>query len=300
MSDILYSKLRLEVPQALDGEDATITSERGNARTVELSSPITDIILPGMEKYNVKAGITDENVAFGYGQIQKVEAKGFDTLENESWANIADVIKSGKFAQVASIGDTKTIKINNKTYTAEVVAINDGTGYASQWYPANTVDFICKELYETAYRYNSSDTNSGGFPSSEIKNTLNNTIYPLLPTDLKDVIIEKSHSYQAGSYGSSWSSSMTTLATKLWLPTHYEIAGTTYQYAPGETASNNKAYTLASKVKNLNGQTSATIWWLGSPDSRYSYAFWRVIADGSLYSGGASYAYGVPVCFRIG
>lgn len=300
MSDILYSKLRLIVPSALDGENATITSSKGDVRTVEMTSPVTDIMLPGMEKYRVQAGITDKSVSFGYGEIQKLETKWFDTLENESWASISDVIKDGKFAQVASIGDTKTFKINNKTYTAEVVAINDGTGDAASWYPTNTVDFICKELYETTYRYNSSNNNSGGFPSSEIKNTLNNTIYPLLPSDLKDVIINKSHSYQAGSYSSSWSSSMTTLATKLWLPTYYEIAGSTHQYAAGETSSNNKKYTLASKIKMLNGGTSATAWWLGSPYANTGGYFWRVNTDGSLYTAGASNAYGVPVCFRIG
>ena len=94
---------------------------------------------------------------------------------------------------------------------------------------------------------------------------------------------------------------MTTLATKLWLPTYYEISGATGTYAPGETASNNKAYTLASKVKNLNGQTSASRWWLGSPDSGNGGRFWRVSTDGSLLlSYSASTAYGVPVCFRIG
>lgn len=74
MSDVLYSKLRLEVPQELDGEDATITSEHGNTRTVEMSSPITDVMLAGMEKYRVQAGVTDEDVSFGYGEIKKVEA----------------------------------------------------------------------------------------------------------------------------------------------------------------------------------------------------------------------------------
>ena len=298
---VLYSKLRLEVPSALDGQNATITSAGGATRTVQMSSPITDVMLAGMEKYRVQACITDKEVSFGYGQIKKIETEWFDTLENESWASISDVIKDGKFAQVASIGDTKTFKINNKTYTAEVVAINDGTGSAAQWYPANTVDFICKELYETTYRYNATNTNTGGFPSSEIKATLNNTIYPLLPSDLKNVIIDKSHSYQSGSYSSStWNSSMITLATKLWLPTVYEISGSTQTYAPGETSSNNKAYTLASKIKNLNGASSATYWWLGSPSSYNSTYFWCVYTGGSLATGVAVDKFGVPVCFRIG
>lgn len=71
MSDILYSKLRLEVPLTLNGENATITSERGNSRVVQMSSPITDIMLAGMEKYRIQAGAVDEFMSFGYGEIKK-------------------------------------------------------------------------------------------------------------------------------------------------------------------------------------------------------------------------------------
>lgn len=223
-----------------------------------------------------------------------------ESLEDATWQEISNTIADGTFSQYASVGDTKSFEIGGKTYHAEVVAINDGTGDASQWYPDKTVDFICTELYETEHRYNSSDTNSGGFPFSEIKDTLNNIIYPLLPTDLKNVIIDKSHLYQAGSYSSSWSSSMSTLATKLWLPTHYEIVGTTDANAVGETSSNNKAYTLASNIKMLNGQTSAGYWWLGSPNCGYSARFSLVSANGGISGNNASVARGVPICFRIG
>lgn len=223
------------------------------------------------------------------------------SLEDATWAEIKAAIQNGTFSQFASVGDTKTFKINNKTYHAEVVAINDGTGSAGSWYPDKTVDFICKELYETKYRYNLSAQNQGGFPNSELKNTLNNTIYPLLPSDLKDVVIDKSHSYQSGSHnGSYWSSQLTTLATKLWLPTAYEISGTTQTYAPGESTSNNKKYTLASKIKKLNGESSASEWWLGSPWTTYSDNFWYVGTNGSLSGNRAYSVYGVPICFRIG
>lgn len=294
MSDIIYSKLRLQVSSELDGQNATITSASGASRTIQLSSPITDIMVSGMEKYRVQAGITDETVSFGYGEIKKLEAKYFDTLENESWANIAYVIKNGKFAQVASIGDTKSFVMNGKTYHAEVVAINDGSGSAGSWYPDKTVDFICTELYQTTYQYNSNNTNTGGFPSSALRGTLVNTLYPLLPTDLKDVIIAKSHSYITSTGGV-----MGTDSTKLWLPTYYEITGTTNTYAPGETSSNNKAYTLASKIKNLNGG-SANFWWLGSLYSYYSASFWLVNLSGNVNYNNASFSFGVPLCFRIG
>ena len=269
-----------------------------------MSAPITDVMLAGLEKYRVQAGCTDESVAFGYGQIKKVGALYVPAnLDDAPWSLIQQLIASGDFGTYYAIGDTKTFVINNKTYTAEVVAINDGTGDAAQWYPANTVDFICKELYETAYRYNATNTNAGGFPSSEVKTTLNSIIYPLLPSDLKSVITAKSHSYQAGSRGSSsWSSSMVTSTDNLWLPTYYEIAGTTGTYVAGETSSNNKAYTLASKIKSLNGETSAIPWWVGSPYTNDSGAFWLVSRDGSLGNDATSAwaTYGIPLCFRIG
>lgn len=242
-------------------------------------------------------GTTLDKIIFNgtevYSGLPTWDSRG---LNYNSWDTIQKYIKAGKFAEKVSIGNTKTFTLNNKTYTAEVVSINDGTGSAAQWYPNKTVDFICKELFETPYQYNSTNTNSGGFPSSALKNTLVNTIYPLFPSDLKAVIIDKSHSYN-----SSTSGALTTLATKLWLPTQYEISGATATYAPGETASNNKKYTLSSLVKKRNGQSSADLWWLGSLSSATSYRFWIVNSSGGLNTNGyATDTFGVPLGFRIG
>ena len=252
------------------------------------------------EALEEKQDITDDDLETTsktiVGAINELRSIMIPTsLESASWSKVKSTIQDGTFSMYAHVGDTKTFEMNGKTYHAEVVAINDGTGDAASWYPNKTVDFICKELYETAYQYNSSATNTGGFPSSALRGTLINTLYPLLPSDLKDVIIEKSHSYITSTDGT-----MGTDSTKLWLPTHYEIAGATDQYAPGETASNNKAYTLASKIKNLNGQSSAYTWWLGSLFSYDAARFWFVSTTGTLGGLNANYTYGVPVCFRIG
>lgn len=272
-----------------DGITADVTSAittspaDGDTLTIEGTIPVTVIYQNATTSFNITCSALPAS------------------LEDATWAQIQAAVQNGTLSQFASVGDTKSFVINGKTYHAELVSINDGTGSASSWYPDNTIDFICEELYEATYRYNSSDNNSGGFPSSEIKDTMNNTIYPLFPTDLKDVIIDKSHSYQAGSKsGTQWISSMITLSTKLWLPTHYEIVGTTHSYAVGETSSNNKAYILASRSKMLNGQTSATSWWTGSPSSAESDSFWFVDANTNLYDGRASVVLGVPLCFRIG
>lgn len=296
--DILFGKIRI---YAMAGTQFTITSSGGNVQTGTVPSGATfvDRIVPGLDEYTVSNGISNINVSVNYGEMVKVQL--YSSLDEVSWADIQTLIQENKFADYFSVGATKTFTINGKTYTAEVVSINDGTGAASQWYPEKTVDFIAKELYETKYRYNATNNNSGGFPSSEIKTTLNSTIYPLLPSDLKSVITAKSHSYQAGSYSSSWSSSMVTSSDNLWLPTYYEIAGGSAQYVEGENVNNNKPYILDSKIKMVNGESSASIWWLGSPYSyASSYGFWVVSTGGGFGYNNASAAYGVPLCFRIG
>ena len=295
--DILFGKIRI---YAMAGTQFTITSSGGNVQTGTIPSGATfvDRIVPGLDEYTVSNGISNVNVSVNYGEMVKVQL--YSSLDEVSWADIQTLIQENKFADYFSVGATKTFIVNGKTYTAEVVSINDGTGAASQWYPEKTVDFIAKELYETKYRYNATNNNSGGFPSSEIKTTLNSTIYPLLPSDLKSVITAKSHSYQAGSYSSSWSSSMVTSSDNLWLPTYYEIAGGSAQYVEGENVNNNKPYILDSKIKMVNGESSASIWWLGSPYSNNSYYFWYVNTGGGFNNYTASNTYGVPLCFRIG
>lgn len=295
--DILFGKIRI---YAMAGTQFTITSSGGNVQTGTIPSGATfvDRIVPGLDEYTVSNGISNVNVSVNYGEMVKVQL--YSSLDEVSWADIQTLIQENKFADYFSVGATKTFIVNGKTYTAEAVSINDGTGAASQWYPEKTVDFIAKELYETKYRYNATNNNSGGFPSSEIKTTLNSTIYPLLPSDLKSVITAKSHSYQAGSYSSSWSSSMVTSSDNLWLPTYYEIAGGSAQYVEGENVNNNKPYILDSKIKMVNGESSASRWWLGSPNSSTSYAFWLVNTGGGFTASDASSTYGVPLCFRIG
>ena len=213
------------------------------------------------------------------------------SLESATWAEISKSIEDGTFTQYAHIGDTKSFEMNGKTYHAEVVSINDGTGDAGQWYPDKTVDFICTELYETTYQYYTEIAQVGGFPNSELKETLVNTLYPLLPSDLKDVIVGKTHAYNSGG-------GTNTATTNLWLPTYYEIAGATSPFVPEETSSNNKAYTLNSKIKSLNGQTSAASWWLGSVGQQY-FAYYKVDVSGNFVDGDGYYAMGVPICFRV-
>lgn len=228
-------------------------------------------------------------------------------LNYNSWETIQAYVKAGLFGTVARVGQTKSFVIEGNTYNAEVVAINDGTGSVGTWYPANTVDFICVELYpRKPFNALGENTNAGGFPSSTLKTVLNSTIYAALPTNLKDVIIEKSHSYQAGSYDFSvgvWTSRMVASSDKLWIPTAYEVTGTLPQYAIDEGSSYNKKYTIGTLNKKEPGETSGYYWWLSSPKTDYRTRFYEISSQGqTINTSGrlASESAGVPICFRVG
>ncbi len=77
---IYYGKIRLLVPSVADGKNATITSERGISRTVEMSAPITDVMLAGMEKYTVQAGTGQSSASIGFGEMQKIVTEDASAL----------------------------------------------------------------------------------------------------------------------------------------------------------------------------------------------------------------------------
>lgn len=88
---------------------------------------------------------------------------------------------------------------------------------------------------------------------------------------------------------------MTTLATKLWMPTCYEIVGYENVSHKGENATNNKKYTLTSNDKHLK-DGSLVNWWVSSPYCINTTSFLNYIR-GNIQ---ATDSQGVPICFRIG
>ena len=69
---LLYSKLRLQIPQVSDGKNAIITSPRGVNRSVPMTYPLTDVFVAGMDKYTVQAGTGSESFSVGNGKLKKI------------------------------------------------------------------------------------------------------------------------------------------------------------------------------------------------------------------------------------
>lgn len=216
----------------------------------------------------------------------------------DSWAKIAQASASGIASEVYSLGDTKDIELAGiGTMTLEIADFDHDYLSASTSGDKAGISIITKDLLYQTYQMNSSTTNSGGFPMSELKNTLNGTIYNALPADLLNVIktAYKWYGYGNGTTNGNW------LGTKLWIPLEYEMFGTT-THSPASEATGAKKYPIftdnASRIKRMNNGSSSAYWyWEASPSASDATNFCCVGSNGGATD---YYANPVTICACFG
>ncbi len=150
-------------------------------------------------------------------------------------------------------------------------------------------------------RINPSNTNVGGWPATDMRNWLNNTVFPTLPpfwrSLMKKVIVRSSKGETLPD--------IVTSEDYLFLRSASEVGFNTDavpykdEIDPGAEDIAFALYTdNASRIKKTyNGQGSAVTWWLRSPEASYSTTFRLVSNSGHSGSYGAAAAYSVSACF---
>ena len=227
---------------------------------------------------------------------------------------IHQLVQADTFKNYYKVGDTKSVTLSTgEVVYMQVASINNGEGDAGAWYPRGTVDFISADCLQTTYQMNTTQTNEGGWSSSGLRKTLNNTIVNTLPTELQNIITEKTHKTSAGSGGAE----LVEHSDKLWIPTECEVFGTSTNYsATTENANYNNQYGIftdaGSRTKYLGTGGSPTRWWLCSPvgrgnNSENHGSFCWVTRNGKTDNfvaegGGGAHRTdtGVTICFRVG
>ena len=241
------------------------------------------------------------------------------TLNDTEWSDIKSVSDAGQGANYWSIGDRKEVTLNGtvghltlsnyKTY-AFIIGFNHNASVEG----ANRIHFqlaktalsggtdvaLCDNKYnaspsETGYfSMNASDTNSGGWKSSQMRTNIcgtslssySGTIIAVIPAALRAVL--KSVTKYTDNTGGEISAESNVTATTdyFFLLSEYEVFGS-LSYANSNEASKQAQYSYYSagnsKVKYKHDKTStAVVWWLRSPHSGDSTRFVFV------YTGGAA------------
>lgn len=209
-------------------------------------------------------------------------------------------LDNGDIHRKVSIGDQVTLSLNGTNYTFDVIGFNHDTMTTSAAYGAATktgkagITFQMHDLFATGYPMNSTNTNSGGWKSSDMRTSTMATMKGYLPTEWQTVI--KPVNKTSGTGGGS-TSGTETVSDSCFLLAEIEIFGSTTHSVSGEGIQ--YAYYKAgnSKVKNKSG--SANLWWERSPcggtSNRFCFVDGKGNASGPIASGDFGVAFGFCV-----
>lgn len=244
------------------------------------------------------------------------------TLNNNEWSVIKSVSDAGQGENYWSIGDRKAVTLNGtvgaltlSNFTTYVFII--GFNHNSSLEGTNRIHFqlgktelsggtdvaLCDSYYNNTgggFRMNTSNSNSGGWASSNMRTAIcgtslssySGTIIAVIPAALR-AVLKSVTKYTNNTGTSSVASAVTATTDYFFLLSEYEVFGST-THANSNEASKQAQYSYYSagnsKVKYNHSATSTAVnWWLRSPSASYSVLFVIVSTDGTVsYSGAYS------------
>ena len=227
------------------------------------------------------------------------------SFANDSWSTIISNVKSGNTSYY-QVGDTKEVDMGSfGTHTLRIANTSTPAECSTAGFSQTACGFVLEFAdIITKHVMNSTNTNLGGWPASEMYTYVQNDIYNVLPSELKAGIIETT---VVSGHGSSDSANFTS-TDKLYLLSTKEVWGSIlgendtataetrqldYYKEKGVTPSN-----YSGAKKQYNGSNS--YWWLRGANSGYSDIFYVVLTIGMWDDTFASDSYGVAPAFRIG
>ena len=233
-----------------------------------------------------------------------------NSFSSDSWMTIVKAVKSGNISKY-NVGDTKTVNLGTYgTHTLRVANISKSDSCGNSGYSESGCGFVIEFADIITNRViNSTSTTKGSWSATTIRTFVNNDIYNLLPTDLKNGILNTN---VITGHGNSEGNNSTS-TDKLYLLSPIEIYGsvsTTYDSAINVTnqldyykQNNVSLNSYDSAIKNTvvsGGTGSADAWWTRTPAQMMDGQFMMVTNTGNLYSTYLTQQLGVSPAFRIG
>lgn len=261
-------------------------------------------IVANEKKYNISANgsITEKGQEISDSTWQEINALAKEIAKDTTITKDTDTVTktvNGK-NYTATVGDKKTITINENDYIVRILGFNhdtleDGqTAYGDASITKAGISFEFETLLPAA-KMNSSSTNTGGWEASLMRTNLNSTTEVDWMINLSNIesvigsnIIKSVKKNYIKTYNDA--NSVTTCNDKLWLLACSEIWNNGYKngygYAVASEGDQYKYYADINATWNSGdsklykmypGVSSASSWWLRSPLSLNSSHFCLVL-----------------------
>ena len=275
-----------------------------------IKTPITDAVSTTITA-TLTASPLEDAEATGGSPASKV-AGDPESFSTDSWATIQKAVQNNN-TSAYNVGDTKEVTINGNNYTVRIANKSTNEKCSNENYSETACGFVVEfaEIVEKR-AMNSTDTNIGGWPATEMRTYLNGTFYNSLPSDLQAAIkptrvISGHGSNDADNFTSTDNLYLlsgvevhgadeydTAASTTTQLDYYVDMPSEAYDPCGGCGAT---AYNYPRTVKQYNGTNN--FWWLRPAHSDYGYAFRTIGINGGLFSDYASNTGGVSPAFRI-
>ena len=254
-------------------------------------------------RINETAIYVRSDVIDSYKSAYPSQASMFHTLEeypitdfstiSDSWSEIITASDNGTYDSKYNVGDTKSMVIDGNTYYFQLVAkdadvlASDGTTTV----PMTWVMF--KKVYLTEHVINENSTLNSSWETVSLRSWLNDTIFPLMPAEVRTAIKEV-RKYSDGYVDGAIIHDQVT-ADKLWVPSAREVTGGSSYEQSGpiysEVFSSN-----ANRVK-YSQSVVARSWALRTNHSGVNNRI--VSSNGSVDNASIDSAYGIAIGFCI-
>ena len=228
-----------------------------------------------------------------------------------SYSEISTASRNGTAASLWSLGDAKAVTLNgtvgaytfsNETTYMFIAAFDHNSSVEmngahhiicsfakSAATGGKDIAFIDSRYgsytSNAAFHMNSSNTNSGGWASSYMRQTICSQFKNAMPSDLQAVLRSRTIYTDNTGGGRDMSSYVTATTDTVYLPSEFEVQGSR-KYANSYEQNHQKQLAYykngASKIRYKNRDVStAALWWVRSPNCNAGANFCRVPTDGS-------------------
>ena len=287
-----------------EGTTAKYTSIKNkldnDATVVKAKSSVNGTLTVTLDKVATESVTEEYTCKLEFNAVERdTIGKEIPAFQKDSWATIAANVKSGNTSKY-NVGDTKEVDLGelgkHTVRISNMSACESETSETACGFVVEFADIITKQ------KFNSTNTNVGGWRDSELRTYVNGTIYNALPSDLQNVIsttkVISGHGKTSGETNFETQDKLYLLnAQEVWSTNKYDTSvGTSkqldYYKNQGVTASS-----YAGAIKQYNGSNS--VWWLRSAYSNTTDNFLRVIITGNWNCYTADNSNGVSPAFRI-
>lgn len=329
--DVSALSKAIAVTRAGDGA-ITATSSNTSVATVSLSGATITVTAKakGSAIITVKVAAGTNHTAPSNVTVAVTVSLPSVTLADNTPATIQQAAQAGTASTYWSVGDKIGIALSGTvgaltlsgTYYAFILGFNHNStvegsnsihfqfGKTSGGTDIAFVDSNYGSSGSSAgFRMNTSNTNSGGWSSSYMRQTICPAFLAAMPTAWQNVIAACTKYSDNTGGGSNVASYVTSTSDKIWLLAECEVFGSGYGYSGNGYANDaeknyQKQYDYYangnSKVKYQHSATGSTcIWWLRSVDADYSTDFCGVYTGGSASGSSAYYSYGFAPGFKV-